>query len=163
MFGILILFLPFTLNACSDCSIKLDSIIGIQSVNFKEEYCFDEPSTAGEGFRMIVLSLSEETTKSFVESSDKSTFPLEKGNYTVNHWQRVPIAPNWQEAEEMVTNYFIHNETAKAYQNQIERVLNSESSFYAFYYRSVVGNIVDIKFFLIDPSTNKMYIIMNKI
>jgi hypothetical protein len=163
MFRILILFLPLTLNACSDCSIKLDSIVSVQSISFKEEYCFDEPSTAGEGFKMIVLSLAEETTKSFVESSDKSIFPLEKTNYTVNHWQRTPITPKWQEANELVTNYFLHNETAKAYQNQIEQVLNGQNSFYAFYYRSVVGNIVDIQFFLIDTSTNKMYIIMNKI
>ncbi|HEX8040061.1 MAG TPA: hypothetical protein VF490_12960 [Chryseosolibacter sp.] len=163
MYRIVMTFLPFMLNACSDCSVKLDSIVSIQSVRFKEEYCFDEPSAAGEGFKMIVLSLSEETTKDFVERSDKSTFPLDKDRYAVSYWQRTPITPKWQEAKELVANYFLHSEPAKAYQKQIERALDGQDSFYAFYYRSVVGNIVDIQFFLIDPSVNKMYIVMNKI
>jgi hypothetical protein len=164
---IVIFFFLVILGSCSYSDsfyYQLESILGVNSVSFENEFKKDEfLSFSGEGYSINVLNLSDITINEFLNSVDKAKYPVYRNGFKTIRWKKTPMSPEFKETKELVIKYFVQDTKRKNYQREIAEVMNSNDAYYSFYYKSVEDNILEIVFFLVDVKTKKMYIVNNKI
>ena len=91
----------------------------------------------------------------YPKSSDKG------GRWRTEHWRKTPFEGEFQDGLRLVLSSYDAQETPElaSHLEAIRRVLDSEGSYYAFFYYRAIDCISDIDFFLVDLVNNRLYIV----
>lgn len=158
--------LLFLMFSCSDYiynNQELKSILGVEVVIEKRIFSKMEWSGfQGEGYTINVYQLSDPIIQNFLDSNRYKVHPvlIDDLETKTEKWRKTPMTKKFEEVKFMVTRYFTKDEKVLEFQKVIEDKLNSEGTYFAFYYK---GNSLDeanqVYFFLIDPISNRFYVV----
>ena len=159
MYRILILFIFFISCTGNVYEKDLKEILHVNSVEIEESYSLDEGGgVRGDGYVIEVYKLSENTIKLFKSNSQK-TLPVIDSEWLKQDWASFPIDSNFNEVKSTVLDYSAFNEELGNVINELQKIVIKENSFYAFYCKPDTLSPFNVRFFILDVTDRKLYIV----
>jgi hypothetical protein len=160
---IYILLIAITFSGCSTKSRtneELEIVLGMKMEDPQLIFKNDIMGGFNEGYTLEVIKLSDKDIQNFHIILRSQDYPLEDQNWQVIKWKESPIEDSLVGVEELILNYHIKDNTTRAFQDEIRKLLGGQNEvYYSAYYKEVADNVVSVKFYLIDLRSKKIFMI----
>ena len=145
------------LTSLFDCEVELSPPL----FKYASERHFN-----GEGYSIWVYDLPA-TIRARFDSADQqllTQYPKSSDigdRWQTEHWQKTPFQGDFQDGLQLVLSNYDAKEAPElaSHLEAIQRTLDSEGSYYAFFYYRAIDRISDVDFFLVDLANNRLYIV----
>lgn len=145
------------LTSLFDCEVELSPAL----FKYASERHFN-----GDGYSVWVYDLPA-TIRARFESADQrliTKYPKSSNigdRWQTEHWQKTPFQGDFQDGLQLVLSSYDAKEAPElaSHLEAIQRALDSEGSYCAFFYYRAIDRISDIDFFLVDLVNNRLYIV----
>ena len=162
---IIYIFLYLSVTSLASCQEKKSNFKEVLGLDFRlnrEDYQYgDYMSFSGDGYSGVVYSVSEAELDSIVTSINIHQLPKEKEAYKRKIWTETPI--NKRNIITLVASYYTNDKKFLEFQSDVEKLLTMENNYFCYYYKETEGNIDDIRLYLLDTSSNKLYMVWHSV
>jgi len=159
---ILILLLAGSCTSSDYYRSKLSSILGTEVEVEDVTYYYDQSGiVSSDGYTLTIFLLTRETIDRFLVDQTKLEYPVnfkDGGDWNSTTWTKGSLSAEFKEIKSIILDYYTDDAKQKEMLKNIERLLQSESIYYASFYRGELEYPDAVLFFLLDPSNATIYI-----
>ncbi|MDO3694927.1 hypothetical protein QVZ41_08735 [Wenyingzhuangia sp. chi5] len=160
---LLVLTIVF-LTSCSERKLDLKDVLGLKIDLINKDYEYgDYLSFSGEGYTGLQYSVSETEMNSIIKEIKSQELPLKKELFKIQFWTKTPINKKSEDIIDLISSYHSKDERFLKFQKELRRIIYKNNNYFSYYYKETEGNIDDIELYLLDTTSNKIFIVRHSV